>query len=921
MIEELERFMTAQGPPLSSVPFSYQAWAELQKSVFTGRAHQTMVRETAPHMAPEASVPGPDFGFWGLRPGQETNVYANVRQHVFAVDKQTTTSVVRGRCHAALRTEAIDMLLAALILSFKRTFPERCVPTIINEGHGREPLDTDDVDLSRTVGWFITMYPVAPGDVEPEFGVVDIVMRVKDARKNWARNGEVLFNYEGSYQRIESGLSLLRPEARTAGEDLVDCNPALGRFGLFIVAAAVLRGCLKFTFRWNANMSHQDRIRYYTGHGEVVFGNLVSGWDAPLRGIDDGVGAFISMLVCRVDVDAPRTLLETMNKVQEDTANGMNHQACSLAEVQHEIRAGSPAPLFTTGISFQPMLSDSSQRGELVFKELKNHDPNEFDLSLIVETCQESLRVSIYYSTVRLSEDAAASVAGTISYFAAQLLQDPHRSASDLPTLSDRDLSAIWSWNARCIPPAREVVNASFERTMLAYPHRQVLYSREGEMTYGELDDLSRRVAGHLAGAYGVGPEVVVPICHEKSNLAIVAMLGVLRAGGCFVMLDPAHPASRLRCIVDQVKPRVILSSVQQEARLRDMAAVQGTSGHHYQVVPLSTDLMARLTTAAGCGDDDYDDDAGTSRLLCGSLTPDNAMYIIFTSGTTGVPKGIVVPHGAYRTGLAEHTAITHTTAETRLLQFSAYSFDASVAEIFPVLAAGGCICTPSEEDRTGDLASFIRRACVNWAGWTPSYPSLVDPNMVPTLETLLLAGEPLTASVVDTWADRLRLINIYGPSECSVSSVVNTKRDHDRLLPVGAVGKLLIEGPILARGYLGDPERTRDVFISAPAWLCTGPLACPCLWLYKTGDLACYNQDGTINYVGRKDTQVKIHGQRVDLGDMEHNIRECVRPLKPAVAAELLQLKGFKMLAVFLVARPQGGEGLAAAAAATDGA
>ncbi|OHW97892.1 nonribosomal peptide synthase [Colletotrichum incanum] len=287
-------------------------------------------------------------------------------------------------------------------------------------------------------------------------------------------------------------------------------------------------------------------------------------------------------------------------------------------------------------------------------------------------------------------------------------------------------------------------------------------------------------------------------------------------------------------------------------------------------------------------------------------------MYVVFTSGTTGAPKGSITSHRAYCTGFREHAWAIEVSPESRTLQFSAYSFDASVGDILTTLLVGGCICIPSEEDRTAEISSFIAKSRATWAGWTPSFASLIDPDTVPTLTVLLMAGEPLPASQVDAWVDRLKLLNIYGPSECSVACVVNKdvtretnasnigrgyrcvtwvvdENDHERLRPIGSVGELLIEGPILARGYLKRPEKTAEVFIDAPSWLKNGSHP-RTNRLYKTGDLVRYNSDGTINFIGRKDTQLKINGQRVETGEIEHSLRNSIPPTAGPVVVDLLK-------------------------------
>nr|POF13497.1 nonribosomal peptide synthetase fmpe [Quercus suber] len=228
------------------------------------------------------------------------------------------------------------------------------------------------------------------------------------------------------------------------------------------------------------------------------------------------------------------------------------------------------------------------------------------------------------------------------------------------------------------------------------------------------------------------------------------------------------------------------------------------------------------------------------------------------------------------------------------MLQFSDYVFDISVCEIFATLLFGGCLCVPSDEDRLSNMAGFIELAQVNSAMLTPSLAATLDPAQVPSLRTLLLVGEAPTKTAISTWANHVQLINDYGPAEacifvtshelhpgamsartigrgCNNNLWIVDPNDHNHLAPVGCTGELLIQGPGLAREYLNDPEKTARAFIHPPSWLPTGPFT----RLYKTGDLVQYNDDGTIDYVGRKDGQIKIRGQRIEPGEVEHHVKK----------------------------------------------
>ncbi|CAE7003018.1 Cyclosporine synthetase [Pyrenophora teres f. teres] len=427
-----------------------------------------------------------------------------------------------------------------------------------------------------------------------------------------------------------------------------------------------------------------------------------------------------------------------------------------------------------------------------------------------------------------------------------------------------------------------------FAEQVLAQPNAPAICAWDGKMSYSVLDNLSTTLAGYLV-KIGVKPEDVVPLCFEKSMWTVVAMLAVLKAGGAFAPLDPDHPASRHKEILRQTSARVVLVSAQHSARW-------ASSSCH--VVTLSEASISQLTA---------DDD-----LPNFSATPGNAAYILFTSGSTGIPKGVVLEHRAVSTSCLGHGRAFGITDQSRVLQFTSYTFDFCMAEIITTLLYGGCICVPSDRDRRSDLAKAINAMGANWALLTPSVAQLLNPSDVPTLKILVIGGEQVTSTDWNRWPTSVQLINGYGPTECcivcagytttqafttgtigraiaSVSWVVDPE-NHHKLAPLGSVGELLVEGPILARGYLNDAEKTAAAFIEDPAWLMDGcqGYAGRHGRLYKTGDLVQYNDDGNLVCLGRKDSQVKLRGQRIELGEIEHHLRECL-PEATQMAVEVI--------------------------------
>ncbi|KAK9780997.1 hypothetical protein SCARD494_14287, partial [Seiridium cardinale] len=287
--------------------------------------------------------------------------------------------------------------------------------------------------------------------------------------------------------------------------------------------------------------------------------------------------------------------------------------------------------------------------------------------------------------------------------------------------------------------------------------------------------------------------------------------------------------------------------------------------------------------------------------------------FVNFTSGSTGKPKGILLQHQAICTSGSYYGAAMGYGPGSRAVQFSSYTFDVSLSDIFFSLMRGGAVCVPTEHEKLNDLTGFINRLGANTADLTPSVlEAMLRPEAVPGLKTICLGGEAVKQDNLSVWADKIALHNYYGPSECSVACVgrsdlsyndqaanigigcgaltwVVEANNHNKLAPLGTVGELVLEGPLLAKGYLKLPEKTDEAFLRDVTW----PGFSEPRRLYKTGDLVRYTDDGSLEYLGRKDTQVKIRGQRVEIGEVEHHAILHTPSKLNQVAVEALTIPG----------------------------
>lgn len=306
-------------------------------------------------------------------------------------------------------------------------------------------------------------------------------------------------------------------------------------------------------------------------------------------------------------------------------------------------------------------------------------------------------------------------------------------------------------------------------------------------------------------------------------------------------------------------------------------------------------------------------------------VPPSSPMYIIFTSGSTGKPKGVIISHENYASGAVPRADAVGYRPHSIVFDFASYAFDVSIDCMLCTLANGGCLSVPSDADRMNDLSGAIRKSGANMAHMTPSVARVLDSDIIPSLEVLGLGGEAVSASDAATWGKDTSVVIAYGPSECTVGCTVNNNvqvstnigygvggltwvvdpEDHNKLVGVGEVGELLIEGPVVGIGYLNDPGKTSEVFISDPTWLLQGhgDFQGRQGRLYKTGDLVKYDSNGTgsIAFVGRKDQQVKLRGQRVELSEVEHHLRRHLQQHAQIVAEVIYPSGGEPTLVAFL--------------------
>ncbi|CAG8947178.1 unnamed protein product [Penicillium salamii] len=634
---------------------------------------------------------------------------------------------------------------------------------------------------------------------------------------------------------------------------------------------------------WNlAALAWALVLRSFTNSDHICFGYVKSGRDLPIDGIQDAVGAIFNPLTCRVSFAEESTVEHTIDKLKQEYLDSLRHQCFPLSKA-HRLAGISDGSLFNSSVEVQRSVNLRDADGSLDFTTLAKEDGAEEDLIMMMIPGTDNTILDLRYKTRVLSPAQASTVLLTFEKAIQSILTaDGNAPITSVDILSEGDFDLIWTRNQNVPPRVESSVHHIIHERYIENPNSEAVCDTEGSFTYRELEVLSSSLARHLiVNCGGLLPDEVIPIYMTKSRWTPVAMLAVLKAGGTILLLDTSHPPQRRLEMCAEVEARTVISSPEHASLSQDLAT---------SVVLLGPEHCA--------WDVDCPANGNANDIVLPTVQPGDAVYVVFTSGSTGKPKGVVIDHGSYCTGARDHNKACDLTRHSRVTQFASYAFDMSLFEQLSILMAGGCVCVVSEEQRKDSFGEVCSRLNANFAVLVPSVARLFRPEDLPTIRTLVLGGECMTQIDVASWAPHVRLINGYGPAECSPVSVVQSSictssdprnignpvgcvlwvvdpNNHHKLVPPGSIGELVIEGPIVGRGYIKRPEQTAQAFVKPPAWLqALRPTSMKGSRLYKTGDLVRSNPDGSLLVLGRKDRQVKLRGQRLELAEVEFHVQ-----------------------------------------------
>ena len=609
-----------------------------------------------------------------------------------------------------------------------------------------------------------------------------------------------------------------------------------------------------------------------SGQEDLLIGTPIAAREHP--GTQGLIGFFVNVLVLRASLAGDPPFLELLQRVRVMILDALTHHELpfeTLVEALHPARDASQFVLKQVAFNLLPALPERLERpGLIVQGALFDNAMADLDLMLSLWEGSETLSGYFRYHTEAFDAPTVARLVAQLQTLLHSIVAHPEQRLSALALLPASELQQLLVMGqAPQTPTLPQVagVHALVEAQVARTPHAVALITATHTPTYQELNQRANRLAHHLR-ALGVGPEERVGLCSERSSAMVIGLLAILKAGGAYVPLDPSLPTARLASMLADVRPAVLLTQQHLVPRLPALSC---------PLVDLETDH------------EDPDTDCSSG------VQAQHLAYVLYTSGSSGVPKGVMIEHRSVVNVVTSFVDTYHLTATDRVLQQASLSFDVSVNEIFPILTVGGALVLPQPEDLATDetFLALLARQQITVLGAIPAvlarWNALHAP--LPHVRLILSGGETLAWRDVERLCQTTMVTNGYGPTEGTVCATCYDLRQYDptrqttmpigtplahmqvyivdrhlTCVPIGVAGELCLSGVGVARGYWQDAALTAEKFVPHPYQ--------PGERLYRTGDLARWLPDGNIEFLGRLDHQIKLRGVRIEVEEIEAVLR-----------------------------------------------
>ncbi|PTL74976.1 non-ribosomal peptide synthetase, partial [Vitiosangium sp. GDMCC 1.1324] len=610
----------------------------------------------------------------------------------------------------------------------------------------------------------------------------------------------------------------------------------------------------------------QVLLHRYSRQDDISVGSPIAGRrDTELEGL---IGFFVNTLVLRSRFSPELSFRDLLLQVRDTTLGAYEHQDMPFEKLVEELqpqRDLSRPPLFQVMFILQNTPSETLSLPGLTLRSLpQSSGTAKFDWTLALSDTPNGFAGGLEYNTDLFERDTVARAMEHLRILLEAAVARPDSHLSDLPLLSAAEKHKLLvEWNDLPLDYPREAtLHELFEVQAERTPDAEALVDSSSSLTYAQLNARANQLA-HSLRSLGVGPETPVGICSRRSADLVVGLLGILKAGGLYVPLDPAYPRERLGFIIDDSQLRFLVA----QSTVTDSLPAHSA---HVLLLDKDAEALSRASTS------------NPAR----AATSSNLAYLIYTSGSTGRPKGVSIEHRNAVSFLFWARSVFSPDLLSGLLASTSIAFDLSVFELFLPLSLGGTVILAGNALELPSLPASQRVSLVNTV---PSAMSelLRSGGLPSSVRVVNLAGEPLATSLVQQLYQQpgLSLVyDLYGPSETTTYSTFTLRHSdkpatigrpisgtqvylldsHLRPVPIGVPGEVFIAGAGVSRGYLGRPELTSEKFLPDPFSSSPGSR------MYRTGDLARYRSDGNLEYLGRTDFQVKVRGFRIELGEIE---------------------------------------------------
>ncbi|QSV52967.1 MAG: amino acid adenylation domain-containing protein [Dolichospermum sp. UKL201] len=609
-------------------------------------------------------------------------------------------------------------------------------------------------------------------------------------------------------------------------------------------------------------------LHRYSGQDDLCIGSPFANRNR--REIDTLIGFFVNTLVLRTQLAGNPSFSQLLEKVRSVVGDAHAHQNIPFEQVVEALkpeRSLGYNPLFQVSFVLENFSLDTLELpGISLTPEIIDRGTAKFDLSLSMWQTQKGLIGSWEYNSDIFAADTITRMISHFQTLLAAIVKDPQQKIGELPLLTESERHQLLvEWNdTQADYPVDKCIHQLFEEQVERTPDAVAVVFEAKQLTYNELNTRANQLAQYLQ-SLGVGADVLVGICVERSLEMVIGLLGILKAGGAYVPLDPEYPIERLHFMLEDAQVKVLLTQQHLVEKLPEHQTKLVCIDEIWsQILENKQDNPSQKTTAS------------------------NLANIIYTSGSTGKPKGVMVEHqGLCNLAQAQIEAFG-LDSDSRVLQFASLSFDACISEILMSFGVGATLYLETKNSLAPGmpLIERLKNHKITHITLPPSILAVLPESELPTLQTIIVAGEACSLELIKQWSTDRKLFNAYGPTEASVCTTIAKCTPIDQKvtigrpianaqvyildqnlkpLPIGVPGELHISGVGLARGYLNRPELTAEKFITNPFTKSKGRER-----LYKTGDLARYLPDGNIEYLGRIDNQVKIRGFRIELGEIE---------------------------------------------------